>query len=161
VTEADLCLAAKKSEKPGDVFSGLRQEVEATPCDVWLIPARVAHAIGAACLILEVQEPTDFTIQPERWCNGYRLSDKEMYLGLDREVVLSCFDLEQAGRSVSPGSGRRRRSTRRTMNIRLRRARGSPARYVPKSHAANMRTPLDPPPLRCGTSAQTVALSPT
>ena len=89
-----------KSEQPGDAFSGLLQEVEAKAGDVWLIPARVAHAIGAGCLILEVQEPTDFTIQPERWCDRYRLSDQEMYLGLDKEVALSCFDLQQAGPSV-------------------------------------------------------------
>ena len=90
----------EKSELPGDAFSGLLQEVEAKEGDVWLIPARVAHAIGAGCLILEVQEPTDFTIQPERWCDRYRLSDQEMYLGLDKEVALSCFDLRRAGPSV-------------------------------------------------------------
>ena len=100
VSEADLRLAVKKSEQPGDAFSGLLQEVEAKAGDVWLIPARVAHAIGAGCLILEVQEPTDFTIQPERWCDRYRLSDQEMYLGLDKEVALSCFDLQQSGPSV-------------------------------------------------------------
>lgn len=100
ITEADLRQAVEKSESPGDAFSGLLQEVEAKAGDVWLIPARVAHAIGAGCLILEVQEPTDFTIQPERWCDRYRLSDQEMYLGLDKEVALSCFDLQQAGFSV-------------------------------------------------------------
>jgi len=100
VTEADLRHAVEMSELPGDAFSGLLQEVEAKAGDVWLIPARVAHAIGAGCLILEVQEPTDFTIQPERWCDRYRLSDQEMYLGLDKEIALSCFDLEQAGPKV-------------------------------------------------------------
>jgi len=100
VNETDLRRAVEMSESPGDSFSGLLQEVEARPGDVWLIPARVAHAIGAGCLILEVQEPTDFTIQPERWCDRYRLSDQEMYLGLDKLVALSCFDLDQAGPSV-------------------------------------------------------------
>jgi mannose-6-phosphate isomerase len=100
VTEVDLRRAVEQSELPGDAFSGLLQEVEAKAGDVWLIPARVAHAIGAGCLILEVQEPTDFTIQPERWCDRYRLSDQEMYLGLDKEVALSCFDLRRAGPSV-------------------------------------------------------------
>jgi mannose-6-phosphate isomerase len=100
ITEADLRQAVNKSEDPGDAFSGLLQEVEAKAGDVWLIPARVAHAIGAGCLILEIQEPTDFTIQPERWCDRYRLSDQEMYLGLDKEVALSCFDLQQTGASV-------------------------------------------------------------
>jgi mannose-6-phosphate isomerase len=100
VTESDLRQAVEKSEQPGDAFSGLLQAVEAKVGDVWLIPARVAHAIGAGCLILEVQEPTDFTIQPERWCDQYRLSDQEMYLGLDKTVALSCFDLQQAGPAV-------------------------------------------------------------
>jgi mannose-6-phosphate isomerase len=100
ITETDLRQAVEKSELPGDAFSGLLQEVEAKAGDVWLIPARVAHAIGAGCLILEVQEPTDFTIQPERWCDRYRLSDGEMYLGLDKEIALSCFDLKQAGPAI-------------------------------------------------------------
>lgn len=100
VNESDLRRAVELSESPGDAFSGLLQEVKAKVGDVWLIPARVAHAIGAGCLILEIQEPTDFTIQPERWCDRYRLSDQEMYLGLDKEIALSCFDLQQAGPSV-------------------------------------------------------------
>jgi hypothetical protein len=53
----------------------------------------MVHAIGCGCLLLEVQEPTDFTIQPERWCGEYKLSDREMYLGLDREKALECFDM--------------------------------------------------------------------
>ncbi len=64
--------------------------------DVFFVPARTVHAIGAGCLILEVQEPTDFTIQPERWCDEYRLSDKEMYIGLSREDAVDCFDFCKA-----------------------------------------------------------------
>ena len=60
--------------------------------DVILIPAKTVHAIGAGCLILEIQEPTDFTIQPERWCGEYKLSDEEMYLGLEPEDAFDCFD---------------------------------------------------------------------
>lgn len=63
--------------------------------DVIYIPAKMVHAIGAGCLLLEVQEPTDFTIQPERWCGDYRLSDNEMYLGLDKKTALECFDMEK------------------------------------------------------------------
>ena len=60
--------------------------------DVFLVPAKTVHAIGAGCLILEVQEPTDFTIQPERWCGDYHLSDNEMYIGLEKDTALSVFD---------------------------------------------------------------------
>jgi mannose-6-phosphate isomerase len=100
VSEAQLEDAVRRSEEKGDAFTGLLQEVEARAGDLWLIPARVAHAIGAGCLILEVQEPTDFTIQPERWCADYRLSDQEMYLGLPKETALACFDLSQTGAAV-------------------------------------------------------------
>ena len=100
VSEAQLKGAVLRSEDKGDAFTGLLQEVEARAGDLWLIPARVAHAIGAGCLILEVQEPTDFTIQPERWCADYRLSDQEMYVGLPEETALACFDLSLTGEAV-------------------------------------------------------------
>lgn len=51
---------------------------------------------GAGCLILEIQEPTDFTIQPEHWCGDYKLNDMEMYQGVSREAALECFDYTQA-----------------------------------------------------------------
>jgi len=60
--------------------------------DFYFVPARTVHAIGAGCLILEVQEPTDFTIQPEHWCDNYQLSEKDMYLGLTKEEAIDCFD---------------------------------------------------------------------
>lgn len=60
--------------------------------DVFFVPAKTVHAIGAGCLILEVQEPTDFTIQPEHWCDNYELSEQEMYLGLTKEEAMDCFD---------------------------------------------------------------------
>ena len=53
----------------------------------------MVHAIGAGCLLLEVQEPSDFTVQPERWCGDYKLSDNEMYLGLDKDTAMKCFDV--------------------------------------------------------------------
>ena len=63
--------------------------------DVIYIPAKMVHAIGSGCLLLEVQEPTDFTIQPERFCGEYKLSDREMYLGLNRKNALECFDMQK------------------------------------------------------------------
>jgi mannose-6-phosphate isomerase len=72
-------------------------ETAVKPGDVYLIPARVIHAIGAGCLILEVQEPTDFTIEPERYCGDRRLSDADMYIGLDKKTAVDCFDLTVSG----------------------------------------------------------------
>lgn len=67
------------------------------PGDVFLIPGGMVHAIGAGCLMLEVQEPTDFTIQPEEWLGDYHLSEYERFLGLSEEDALTCFDYDMYG----------------------------------------------------------------
>lgn len=64
--------------------------------DCFLVPAKTVHAIGAGCLILEIQEPTDFTVQPEHWCDEYELNDTEMYLSLTKEEAIDCFDFTPA-----------------------------------------------------------------
>ena len=55
------------------------------------------HALGAGCTVIEVQEPTDFTIQPENWCGDERISEQEKYLGLDKSTALDCFDYDLMG----------------------------------------------------------------
>lgn len=92
VTPEDFEKAVAASETDKDAMEKLLNRIPVNVGDVFFIPAKAVHAIGAGCLILEVQEPTDFTIQPERWCGDYRLSDSEMYLSLDKETALSVFD---------------------------------------------------------------------
>lgn len=87
--------AIAESETSKTVMEDLLESFEVKPGDVIYIPAKMVHAIGAGCLLLEVQEPSDFTVQPERWCGDYKLSDHEMYLGLDKKVALECFDVEK------------------------------------------------------------------
>jgi len=94
VTRARLSEAIDASETDRDALAVLLNEIPARAGDAWLIPGRLAHAIGAGCLILEIQEPTDFTIRPEAWIGDRRLSDFENYAGLGREAALDCFDLE-------------------------------------------------------------------
>ncbi len=91
VTPEEFRRAADACEDKRDALEGLLVRHEVAAGDVVFIPAKMVHAIGAGCLILEVQEPTDFTITPERWCGDCRLTDEKMYLGLDREVALDCF----------------------------------------------------------------------
>ena len=92
VTEDDLKAAVEASETDKDAMEKLLNKFTVKPGDVYFIPAKAVHAIGAGCLILEIQEPTDFTIQPERLCGDYRLSDHQMYLDLDKETALTVFD---------------------------------------------------------------------
>jgi mannose-6-phosphate isomerase len=58
----------------------------------YFIPGRLPHAIGPGVFMLEVQEPTDWVVQPERYCAGTRLSDQNMYGPLPSEKALEVFD---------------------------------------------------------------------
>ncbi|MBQ9975597.1 MAG: class I mannose-6-phosphate isomerase [Clostridia bacterium] len=94
--------AIDDSESDLDAMERLMEEITPKVGEVYFVPARTVHAIGRGCLILEVQEPTDFTIQPERYCGEYRLSDEEMYLGLSRDTAVDCFDFVKAPDSKLP-----------------------------------------------------------
>ncbi|MBE6729706.1 MAG: mannose-6-phosphate isomerase [Ruminococcaceae bacterium] len=96
VTKDDFEKAIDASEFDKDAMERLMLEIEPEIGDVFLVPGRTVHAIGKGCLILEIQEPTDFTIQPEYYCGDYKLSHDEMYLGLSREIAVSCFDFGKA-----------------------------------------------------------------
>ncbi len=95
VTMDDFKAAIEKSETDSEAMKDLLVYYDVTPGDVIFIPAGMVHAIGSGCLLLEAQEPTDFTIQPERYCGEYRLSDNEMYLGLEKEAALGCFEMDK------------------------------------------------------------------
>ncbi len=95
VSREDFVSAIEKSEYDSSAMEALMKSFEPKEGEVYLVPAKTIHAIGYGCLILEIQEPTDFTIQPERFCGDYKLSDKEMYLSLTKEEAIECFDFNK------------------------------------------------------------------
>ena len=97
ITKEQLSELEERSEKEKEIMANLLAGVEAKVGDVWLIKAGLIHAIGAGCTVIEVQEPTDFTIQPEKWCNDYHLSLDEEYIGLDKEVALDAINYDIYG----------------------------------------------------------------
>ncbi len=96
VTKDNFAEAVLKSETDKDAMEQLLVKYQVKKGDFVFIPAKAVHAIGKGCLILEIQEPTDFTIQPERFCGDYKLSDKEMYIGLSKDDAFDCFDFESS-----------------------------------------------------------------
>lgn len=100
VTTEEFAEAVERSEQDNEAMTAFVNRVPVQPGDVFFVDAGVIHAIGAGCLILEVQEPSDFTIQPEYWCGDYHLNDQEMYLGLDHNIALSCFNFDLYGEEV-------------------------------------------------------------
>lgn len=97
MTPEAFAAACRRSAEEPHILEPLLNRLPAAPGDVFFIPAGMVHAIGPGCLILEIQEPTDFTLQPEAWCGDYRLSEYEMRLGLSEAEALECFDFETTG----------------------------------------------------------------
>ncbi len=100
VTKAEFAAAVEKSRHDPLAMTEFVNRVPVQTGDVFFVEAGVIHAIGAGCLLLEVQEPTDFTIQPEYYCGTYPLSAREMYLGLDPDTALDCFDFSRYGDEI-------------------------------------------------------------
>ncbi len=81
-------------EQDLDFITSSMHKYEVNESDMYFIPGRLAHAIGAGVLILEVQEPTDLVVQPEKYLDGVELSEEDMWKGLEPEVGLDCFDYD-------------------------------------------------------------------
>ncbi len=60
--------------------------------DVFLIPGGLPHAIGPGCFFIEVQEPTDYSIRPERITpKGNRISDQMCHQGAGFDRMFDIF----------------------------------------------------------------------
>jgi mannose-6-phosphate isomerase len=60
--------------------------------DTFLIEGGIPHAIGAGCFLVEIQEPTDYTIRVERTTpSGFKVADFMCHQGLGFEQMFDCF----------------------------------------------------------------------
>jgi len=63
--------------------------------DTVLVRAGTPHAIGAGCFLLEIQEPTDYTMRVEKTTvAGDELTPVQIHYGLGEEALLECFIYE-------------------------------------------------------------------
>ena len=61
--------------------------------DVILVNGGTPHAIGAGCFLLEIQEPTDYTMRAEKiTVAGDVLTPMQIHYGVGEEAMLDCFD---------------------------------------------------------------------
>ena len=77
-------------EQESEALLDALHERPARTGDAWFVPAGVPHAIGAGSLILEVQEPTDFSIVLER--RGFPVAPDDAHLGLGWDVGIDAID---------------------------------------------------------------------
>ena len=61
--------------------------------DTVLIPGGLPHAIGADTFLIEIQEPTDYTLRFEKITpQGLQISDEQCHLGLGFDRIFDCCD---------------------------------------------------------------------
>jgi len=62
------------------------------PGQVFLLEGGIPHAIGPGCFLVEIQEPTDFTIRVERTTpSGKKIPDLLCHQGIGFEHMFDCF----------------------------------------------------------------------
>lgn len=81
------------------------------PGDTILVRGGTPHAIGAGCLILEIQQPSDYTMRCETTAlSGEKYTPQQIHYGAGEQAMLDCFDYthltEQALREKFLLSGR-------------------------------------------------------
>jgi mannose-6-phosphate isomerase len=60
--------------------------------DAFMIYGGVPHVIGAGCFLMELQEPTDYTMRVEKITpNGLIINDDLIHQGIGEEKMLKCF----------------------------------------------------------------------
>ncbi|MCR5484494.1 MAG: mannose-6-phosphate isomerase, partial [Clostridiales bacterium] len=90
VTKESLRELFDKQDIPG--MASLMHKIPVKKGDVFIIEGGTPHAIGPGCFLLEIQEPTDYTISLEK-CNtlGEKLPDFLCHMGLGFDKMFDCF----------------------------------------------------------------------
>ena len=70
-------------------------KIEVKPGDTVLVTGGTPHAIGAGCFLLEVQEPSDYTMRVEKvTVAGDELTQMQIHYGVGEEKMLDCFEYQ-------------------------------------------------------------------
>ncbi len=78
-----------------DAMINALHKFQVQPGDVFLIEGGLPHAIGSGCFLIEIQEPTDFTMRVERKTfDGSTLPDMLCHQGVEFDTMLDCFTYE-------------------------------------------------------------------
>ena len=78
-----------------DKMLSLLNRIEVKAGETYLVKGGVPHAIGSGCLIVEIQEPTDYTVRVERVTpSGFEIADSMCHQGLGFQTMFECFDYD-------------------------------------------------------------------
>ena len=79
-------------EQDSEAMLAALHELPVRPGDVIYVPAGTPHSIGEGILLIELQEPTDLSINLE-WA-GFDLTEDASHLGLGWDIALSALNRE-------------------------------------------------------------------
>ena len=72
-------------------------KVEVKTGDTFIVRGGVPHGIGAGCFLVEIQEPTDYTVRTERVTpSGLAVADSMCHQGLGFDRMFDCFEYDGA-----------------------------------------------------------------
>jgi mannose-6-phosphate isomerase len=67
-------------------------KIPVTPGEVYFIEGGVPHAIGSGCFLIEIQEPTDYTMRVEKVTpEGRQITDAMCHQGAGFDNLFKCF----------------------------------------------------------------------
>lgn len=76
-------------------------KVPVRPGETYLIEGGTPHAIGPGCFLLEIQEPTDYTLHIERETpSGREVPDIMIHQGIGTEKMFDCFHYESVSMDI-------------------------------------------------------------
>ena len=68
-------------------------KIEVKVGDTYLITGGMPHAIGSGCFLVEIQEPTDYTLRTEKITpSGLEISDMACHYGIGFDKMFECFE---------------------------------------------------------------------
>ncbi len=77
-------------------MESIMHKIPVKPGEVYLIEGGTPHAIGPGCFILEIQEPTDYTISLERFdLRGNEVPEILCHQGLGFDKMFECFNYKK------------------------------------------------------------------
>lgn len=77
-------------------IASLMHKITVKPGEVYMISGGTPHAIGSGCFILEIQEPTDYTISLEKKdMLGNDVPDSLIHQGIGFEKMFECFHYDK------------------------------------------------------------------
>lgn len=70
-------------------------KIPVKPGELWFVDGGIPHAIGGGCFMIELQEPSDLMVIPEKYTpSGRKLSEQKLHGGLGFERMFDCFIYE-------------------------------------------------------------------